>query len=238
MEYEYVIRERRCGSDGIPEAGTTAPQAALRTWDWDWLTVARECSQRGWYLNRRLIDRARRVVVHSPWCRDQVCATTPQSAGKMVVVPHGTTPRRLSDAERAEVRARFDIPPGALVVASFGFLHPEKLSTEALDAFAAVAARDPSALYVFVGEDTDGGSVRRHAEALGLLDRVRFLGRQPMGTFIELAGATDLGINLRRPPTNGETSGALLHLLAAGVPTLVTDVATFADYPDHVVRQG
>ena len=44
-------------------------------------------------------------------------------------------------------------------------------------------------------------------------------------------------MNLRRPPTNGETSGALLYLLASGVATIVTDVATFSDYPASVVRK-
>ena len=51
-------------------------------------------------------------------------------------------------------------------------------------------------------------------------DRVRFLGRQPASAFTDLMLVTDIGVNLRKPPTNGETSGALLNLLAAGVPQL------------------
>jgi hypothetical protein len=58
-----------------------------------------------------------------------------------------------------------------------------------------------------------------------------------MPDFTDLIAASDLGVNLRRPPTNGETSGALLYLLASGVATIVTDVATFSDYPDHAVRK-
>src|SRR5262249_44315395 len=92
-----------------------------------------------------------------------------------------------------------------------------------------------TALFVFVGEDADGGIVRRHAAALGLADRVRFLGRQAMADFTDLIAASDLGVNLRRPPTNGETSGALLYLLASGVATIVNDVATFSDYPSTTV---
>src|SRR5262249_23223909 len=68
-------------------------------------------------------------------------------------------------------------------------------------------------------------------------DRVRFLGRQTMADFTDLIAVTDLGINLRRPPTHGETSGALLYLLASGVATIVTDVATFTDYPETTVRK-
>ena len=68
-------------------------------------------------------------------------------------------------------------------------------------------------------------------------DRVRFLGHHPAEGCAELAAAADVGVNLRRPPTYGETSAALLDLLRVGVPTIVTDVATFADYPGHVVRK-
>ena len=92
-------------------------------------------------------------------------------------------------------------------------------------------------IFLFVGEEADGGETRRHATQLGLQDRVRFLGRQPASTFADLMLITDIGVNLRRPPTNGETSGALLNLLAAGVPSIITDVATFSDYPAHAVRK-
>ena len=98
-----------------------------------------------------------------------------------------------------------------------------------------VARSDPSALFVFAGEEADGGVVRRHAEGLGLSNRVRFLGRQSLSDFNDLIAATDLGVNLRRPPTSGETSAALLSLLASGVATIVTDVATFSDYPSSTV---
>jgi glycosyltransferase involved in cell wall biosynthesis len=121
------------------------------------------------------------------------------------------------------------------LIASFGFVHPDKMSPEALDAFHSVARADPSALFVFAGEEADGGAVRRHAAALGLPGRIRFLGRQAMSDFTDLIAATDIGINLRRPPTNGETSGALLYLLASGVATIVTDVATFSDYPNTIL---
>jgi glycosyltransferase involved in cell wall biosynthesis len=90
---------------------------------------------------------------------------------------------------------------------------------------------------VFVGQEADGGALRHHAEMRELGGRVRFLGRRTLDEFADLAAATDLGVNLRRPPTNGETSAALLNLLSSGVATIVTDVATFSDYPSHAVRK-
>jgi glycosyltransferase involved in cell wall biosynthesis len=207
----------------------------LATTPWDREFIARSCAERGWYLNRAVIAGAQRVVVHSPWCLDRLRAESPELAEQVVVIPHGIWPRSVSPSERAAIRARFDIPSDALLIASFGFIHPDKMSPEALDAYRLVAQADPRALFVFAGEEADGGAVRRHAAALGLSDRVRFLGRQPISDFTDLIAASDLGVNLRRPPTNGETSGALLYLLASGVATIVTDVATFSDYPSSTV---
>jgi glycosyltransferase involved in cell wall biosynthesis len=204
---------------------------------WRWQALSQECAERGWYLNRAVLATAEHVVVHSPWCAERVRATTPGEAAKVDAIPHGIWTRETSAAERAAIRARFGLPRDALLVGSFGFVNPQKMSREALDAFRSVARCNPSALFVFAGEEADGGAVRRHAESLGLSDRVRFLGRRAMSDFTDLIATCDLGVNLRRPPTNGETSGALLHLLAAGVATIVTDVGTFSDYPDSTVRK-
>jgi glycosyltransferase involved in cell wall biosynthesis len=111
------------------------------------------------------------------------------------------------------------------------------MGPEALDAFRQVVQGDPAARYVFAGEDADGGTTRRHAAALGLADRVHFLGRLSTDDYGDLVGTVDVGLALRRPPTFGETSAALLDLLAAGVAVIVTDVATFGDFPDPAVRK-
>jgi glycosyltransferase involved in cell wall biosynthesis len=184
-----------------------------------------------------MFDSGNLVMVHSPWCLEQVRATRPEHAERAVVIPHGIWTRQWSPAARADIRARFSLPQDAFLIASFGFIHPDKMNPQALEAFQGVAATNPRAMFLFVGEDADGGIARRKAAELGLTDRVRFLGRLSWDAFVELMAVTDLGVNLRLPPTNGETSGALLNMLAASVPTIVTDVGTFADYPSHVVRK-
>ena len=199
--------------------------------------LAAACARRSLFLNRRVFENALGVAVHSPWCLEQVRAWMPEHAEKTVVIPLGATPTLRTHEERIAIRKRFGLPRDALIVSSFGFIHPDKLVCEVLDAFRPVAEADPSSCFVCVGDECDGGAARRLARDLGLNDRVRFLGRQPADAYADLIAVTDLGVNLRRPPTNGETSAALLDLLAAGVPTIVTDVATFADYPDTVVRK-
>jgi glycosyltransferase involved in cell wall biosynthesis len=211
--------------------------ALFETLSHDRDALSHRCRERGWHLNLSVLDASQLMVVHSPWCEGQVREGAPEYADRVIVIPHGIHPRRSTAAERAAVRDRFNLPQDALIVASFGFVHPDKMSPQALDAFATISRDHPKALFVFVGEEADLGEVRNHAQALGLNDRVRFLGRQPAEAFSALISVTDVGVNLRLPPTNGETSGALLNLLASGVPTIVTDVATFSDYPSNVVRK-
>ncbi len=209
----------------------------LPGWPTNWEDIVRDCARRGWHLNRAVLDASDCMVVHSPWCESQVQKSSPKYSDKVILIPHGIHPKRTSASEKSALRDRYNLPQDALLVSSFGFIHPDKMSPQALDAFVTIAANDPKALFVFVGEEADGGEVRRHASALGLNDRVRFLGRQPAEAFAQLISVSDVGVNLRLPPTNGETSGALLNLLACGVPTVVTDVATFSDYPETVVRK-
>ena len=203
----------------------------------DWSKITRGCARRGWFLNQTILRSSLRFVVHSPWCREQITRASPDDLAKVSVIPHGIHSKTISQESRDKVRARFGIPRDALVFASFGFVNPEKMNPQSLDAFRDIAVDNEKALFLFVGEDADDGFGRRYAESLKLGNRVRFLGRQPADCFADLISITDIGVNLRLPPTNGETSGALLNLLASGVPTIVTEVGTFADYPSDVVRK-
>jgi glycosyltransferase involved in cell wall biosynthesis len=153
------------------------------------------------------------------------------------VGPRGATPRNIGVEARAAIRARFHLPPEALILGAFGILSQSKMNVEAIEAFRALALERPDSLFVLAGEDYEDGEAQRKVEELGLDGRVVFLGRVTDADFADLIAAVDVGVCLRRPPTYGETSAALLDLLRHGVPTIVTDVATFADYPDAVVRK-
>ncbi len=192
-------------------------------------------TRRGLSMNRRIFEHARRVVVHSPWCRDQVRATLPTYHDRTAFIPLGASPRVVEPARRGATRSRYGLPADALIVASFGILHESKLNLESVTAFRPLAEAHPNALLVFVGQDLTGGAVRAHAESLGLGAHVRFLGRPCNEDFENLLDVADIGLALRRPPTNGETSAALIDLLRSGVATIVNDVGTFGDYPDQAV---
>ena len=211
--------------------------ARLGEWSGERGGLPQAFPRRGLHLNRRVLAHADAVVVHSAWCVEQVRRDDPDLVGKMVVIPMGATPRTISVETRAAIRVRFHLPPEALILGAFGILSQSKMNVEAIEAFRALALERPDSLFVLAGEDYEDGEAQRRVEELGLDGRVVFLGRVTDADFADLIAAVDVGICLRRPPTYGETSAALLDLLRHGVPTIVTDVATFADYPDAVVRK-
>jgi glycosyltransferase involved in cell wall biosynthesis len=208
---------------------------------WGWTEerggLQEACSKRNLHMNRRVLALAQAVIVHSPWCVSQVAETDPELVDKMTVVPMGATQRAAAPERKHQTRDRFGLPPDALLFGSFGILANGKMNVEAIDAFQQLAPEFPDALLIFVGQDWEGGQAAGHVRQLGLADRVRFLGRQGAEDFLDLMAAVDIGVALRRPPTYGETSAALLDLLRTGVPTIINDVATFSGYPDHVVRK-
>src|SRR4051794_25906060 len=156
----------------------------------------------------------------------------------MRVIPSGADAEAPpTKARRAAIRRRFGLGEEALVYGCFGIIHPNKGSVETVEAFAPVAARFPDARLIFVGKDLSYGLPLEKADALGIRANVRFLGPQSDRDFKDLMSAVDVGIALRRPPTAGETSAALLHLMRWGIPTVVSDVGTFSDYPSDVVRK-
>jgi glycosyltransferase involved in cell wall biosynthesis len=194
-------------------------------------------ARRGLYLNRRIFDQAERVILHSPWCVERVDELFPEHLDRTSLIPLGANAAVISHRQRAEIRKRFDLPNDALICACFGILHPTKQNLETIDAFQSLASTHSSAMLLFVGQDLAFGEARRRVRELGLDSRVRIIGRQSLDDFNDLIAATDIGISLRQPPTNGETSAALLHLLRLGIATIVNNVGTFSGYPDHVVRK-
>lgn len=207
----------------------------------DWATepggLQEACSRRQLHMNRRVFENAEAVIVHSPWCLEQVRRGMPEFAERTVVVRLGAQPVTIDPAERLATRARFGLPENALLFGGFGILTQGKMYDEAIRAFHAIADEFPGAMLVFVGADWENGQGAQVSRSLGRADRIRFFGRQPDADFEALVRAADIGVMLRRPPTYGETSAALLDVMRHGLPAIVTDVATFSDYPNDVVRK-
>lgn len=178
-------------------------------------------------LCERVVERSLATIVHSHYARDLVLERCPSA--RVVVVPHGVPILPMGD--RGEARQRLGLPTEACIVAAVGNLIPEKRLDVALRAFARALFGVPAALVVVAGAASPHYDPRAMARAHGLEPVTRWLGHVDATTFETVLAAADLCVNLRWP-TGGETSGSFLRMLAAGRPTIVSDVGSFAETPD------
>ena len=199
--------------------------------------VVAACAREGLFLNQRIFAHATGMIFHSPWCVKQAEELYPLYPGRMTVVPYGATVDPVTPERKAALRAKYGLPQDVLIVGNFGLIHQTKMNVESLRAFQPVAERDPDALFILVGPEYDDNESRECVAELGLERRVRYLGAKPADEFVELVAASDIGLNLRRPPTNGETSSSLLDLFRQGIPAIITDVGTFSDFPETACRK-
>ena len=88
------------------------------------------------------------------------------------------SPEHVTPAEREATRKELlaDAPPDTLLVTYTGEMIPRKRHVDALDAFAQFVADDRNALLILLGDGVLMPKVRAQAEALGITDRIRFLG--------------------------------------------------------------
>jgi len=173
----------------------------------------------GVLMVRDVAELATRLFVHSSHAADLVeldCGRRPE-----VVFPIPSPP--VNDADPA---------PGEQLVASFGFVSPAKRSELVLESMVGL----PDVDLALVGDSGEEflQSLRRRADELDIGDRVHVTGRIDAGAYDAWLARSTVAVQLRMH-SNGESSASVAETLAAGVPTVVTDIGTFSEYPDDVV---
>lgn len=181
-------------------------------------------------LNEDLIRAASLVVTHSPSSAAWVERLVPGARTR--VVPMGVP--CVPPVERAAARARYGLAPGTFVILSLGRVNPFKRMPAVFRALRRLADELPQVQLLIVGGDSPQYDVPRLARFAGVERQVRRLGYVPDAALPALFAAADVCVNLRYP-TAGETSAAVLRLMSAGLPTIVTDTGAFADLPDDAV---
>jgi glycosyltransferase involved in cell wall biosynthesis len=181
----------------------------------------------------RLIARVSRVTaVHAPLVADLLRAESPGANVETLSLGHGeqiSGARAISASER--VRTRHGISPQATVFGVYGGLTPEKRVPQILEAFAALLAYHASAHLLLAGAPASHYDLFADISRLGIADRVTVTGYIAEDeAFTDYVAACDVSINLRWP-TAGEVSGPWLRALAAGRPTITTDLAHTANIP-------
>jgi SAM-dependent methyltransferase len=86
---------------------------------------------------------------------------------------------------------------------------------------------------ILVGEPHPEFPLEPMIRTMGLSAHVRILGFAPIEDFVGYLGACDIVLNLRYP-TVGESSGTLLRSLGLGKAVLVSEIGSFAEFPEDV----
>jgi glycosyltransferase involved in cell wall biosynthesis len=181
-------------------------------------------------LNEDFIRAARCVVTHSPSSSAWVRRLVP--GARTHVVPMGVP--IIAPVGREAARTRLGIGPETFVVLSLGRVNPFKRIPAVFRAMRRLADAVPDLALLIVGGDSPNYDVPRLARFAGIERYVRRLGYVADARLPDLFAASDVCINLRHP-TAGETSAAVLRLMSAGLPTIVTETGAFADLPDDAV---
>ncbi len=186
-----------------------------------------------WWPMTRLITGASRVTaVHAPLVGAMLRAESPEAVIETLGLGHGEriSGKRMASAS-ARVRARHGIDPRDIVFGVFGGLTPEKRVRQILEAFAALLASHRVAHLLLVGAPADHYQVADDIARLGIGGRITVIGYvETDAAFTDYIAACDVSINLRWPSA-GEVSGPWLRALAAGRPTITTDLSHMADVP-------
>jgi glycosyltransferase involved in cell wall biosynthesis len=176
-------------------------------------------------LFERVVDASRGIIVHNEYTRQRLLASRPLARVARVNMPFCQ-----ADLPDTHARVALGLPEGALVVATFGFITPQKRLEVSLRAFARLRQAIPQAVYVLVGEISPHYDVRPILDS-ELGEGVILTGRVGLEAFLQYMVVADLAVNLRYP-TAGETSATLIRLMGLGKPVIVSNVGAFAEFPD------
>lgn len=185
-----------------------------------------------WPFVRLVLRSARLGAVHSPALAARLAATHGVAVD---VVPMGV-PDPLGPApalDAAAVRARYGVPADAFLLGAVGGLTPEKRLPQLLAAMQALGALPMHLLAV--GAPAAHYDLLADAAARGLADRVHVTGFVPDAELGAHLAALDTCACLRWP-SNGETSASWWRAMAAGRPTIVTDLPHQAEIPVRDAR--
>jgi glycosyltransferase involved in cell wall biosynthesis len=182
-------------------------------------------------LNRRLLESAAGVLVHSEWALRRVRRVCDTPAACVPLVMPLPPPR-----PAAEERRRLGLPAGDFVVGTLGQVGPAKRVASILRAVAGLpeTVRGRARLVVVGdGEPALMADLARLAEGLGIGERVQFTGHVTLEDFSAYARAADVCVQLRYP-ARGESSASVLRALAAGAACVTSDQGPMAELPDGV----
>ncbi|WP_018248108.1 glycosyltransferase family 4 protein [Orenia marismortui] len=182
-------------------------------------------------LNKRLMDNAKAIIVHSKYIRDLVKQTNSKVPIKYIPMP---TPdvEFIPKAEKDKLRNKYKLSKDKMIFSSFGFISKEKRIDKVISVVKNLKKEFNDFLYLLVGREAEGYNISKYIKENNIERYVKIIGFVELDEFKDYIKLSDFCINLRYP-TQGETSASLVRILGMGKPAIVTDIGTFSEYPDN-----
>ncbi|GHU08829.1 glycosyl transferase family 1 [Betaproteobacteria bacterium] len=141
------------------------------------------------------------------------------------VIGNGVDAERFRPRDRNAARTALGLPLDAPVLISVGGLVERKGFHRVIEIMPALCQRWPGLTYLIIGSAGPEGDMRAaleaQVEALGLGERVRFLGHLPPAALPEPLSAADVFVLATR---NEGWANVFLEAMACGLPVVTTDV--------------
>jgi len=160
--------------------------------------------------------------------------------GRPVIIPNGIAVEayRRPSCSRDTWRAQESLSPDDIVFTCVATLRPQKNHALLLRAFAQGPGKDQAAHLVLVGDGVLRSRLEAHAAALGIRDRVHFLGlRRDVADILSASDVFVLASDWEGNPLS------VMEAMAAGKPVVATAVGGVPELVEHeksglLVRQG
>ncbi|MBN1355874.1 glycosyltransferase family 4 protein [bacterium] len=168
------------------------------------------------------------IIVHNDYSKQAVLDTGVVKPVRIVPFPYHPEPL----PEPGEARSELGLRSDRLVIAAFGFVVPGKGLESTLKAFERFAAHHGNCCFLMVGECLDPEYLDGLMQSLppGIQNSVVYTGFVPEETFRRYIAAADICVNLRYP-AQGESSSALLRVMGASKPVLVSRYRQYRELP-------
>jgi glycosyltransferase involved in cell wall biosynthesis len=176
------------------------------------------------FLDGKVIARAAGAIV-AVSTRDQERMTTVEGIppSKTRYIPNAFMPPA-GRPEDGDLRAELGIAPGTPLAGTLCVHRVQKALDVLIDAFAIVAGRIPDAELVMGGEGITTDALKAQAEALGIGQRVHWIGRRTDGAVVlDAYDVCALSSDYEGTPL------LAFECIAAGTPMVATDVGGFRD---------
>lgn len=180
-------------------------------------------------MSHAIAKRSRKVVVHHRWVRNQFA-----NLDHIRVIPLAMMTYRPSSDEISNFKEKFLINKNHFLLTCLGFTNRNKLPWLQVEVAKRLLGQGYPVQLLFAGDTApDVKSLEAEVDAEGLQKQIIFTGYLEEAEYFCALFASDVVINLRNP-SMGEASATLMQSLAAGKPTIISDLNQYKEFPDRV----